>query len=1148
MRPSHSDYLPVRPLDSRRVSAIARLDGRPVVLEAFSYEGLSSAKRRRLSQALHHLLELKHENLVTYYTVVNDRPRQQYLLVSEHIGRSFLTETARRSDKRIFNTNSDIENGLAELLSAIRYIFGRHMHIEALRLIGASLFPHNLYLTECGQIKLAVRPNISNTMLQEELARSPELRPADLRYDRLSEQSTVFQLGYILFQMLLTADDFTEFTSQKAYLLSLHCQRRFGATLSGLVERMLRTVAADRPLLTDLQETYGSQERLTQIEICRGICRTKSGKTQLMRSAGANAWRQLTLYTPFQKLCLDASGNTALMYAMYGGNYACIYALLPEAGFVYRVPGVDYGDTEYVPTQEELDEIAAAEREEEESAAAAAAALAAKKTKKTKKKEPPPEEAPEPPPRPRSVLLREELEAKKTQRPLPYNGVRGTYISQELIRMHQRAVLRLVMPFERHLLLLDGYTDLMLAILTGDIDLFKLYKYQAGHQNILGWTACMFAVDMGHLPIVKALIASEQGLRTTNDETAGAIARRRGFGDIIDAITHYESVLDVDGNTLLHTAAIANDFDVISKYFHLTGQYNAHGLTALMEAARRGNDKVVELLAGKEGGLTAKEEIDDLSGWTNVTALMLAAAMDHPRCVALLEPHEAELREGAEQRTAFMAASLKNNPSALEPLSAREAGLQDTHGYTALMYAVLAEANDSIEKLIPFESKLVDGAGNTALMLAAIKNKPHQAQLLLKTEATCCRPDGAFALQLAIENNSKDATRVIQTEEGTLLTDTGFTSLMGAAFFGDSNAVSRLRSEVGKRTSTGMTALMYAAHAGHLDIVRQLAGEEQGLFDQDGWTAGCYALWAGHEEISNLLADKEYVATREKVSLLHMAAESGDIKKVQQYAHMVGRITKAGKTALQLAKAKKHTEIAEFLEEQQDVVDATQNTRLHQAILGDLSDEVPKFLHMAGAFNKAGLTALMLATEKEGGELVHALAPLECHMRATKGFTTGGVTFSRPTALMLAGKAGNVSAVEALIPQEAGLTTGPNGCTALMVAALYDKSECIELLRECDAEVGRTERTGKTALMLAAKAGKTSAVRALAEKESGRVDADGKNAATLAKQAKKTECVTALKPYEKPEKLESRPATRGDEVPPPPEDGEPKEEPEPEAE
>lgn len=1130
------------------MSAIARLDGRPVVLEAFKYEGLSSAKRRRLSQALHHLLELKHENLVTYYTVVNDRPRQQYLLVSEHIGRSFLKETSKRSQKRIFNTNSDIENALAELLSALRYIFGRHMRIEALRLIGASLFPHNLYLTECGQMKLALRPNISNTTLQEELMHAPKPQPADLRYDRLSEESTVYQLGYILFQMLLTADDFTEFTSQKAYLLSLHCQRRFGATLSGLIERMLRTVAADRPSLADLQETYGSKERLAQIETCRGICRTKTGKTQLMRSAGANDWRRLALYTPFQKLCLDNSGNTALMYAMYGGNYACIYDLLPEAGFVYRVPGVDYGDTEYVPTQEELDEIAAAEHEEEEAAAAAAAALAAKKPKKTKKKEAPPDEAPEPPPRPRSVLLREELEMKKTQRPLPYNGVRGTYISQELVRMHQRVVLRLVMPFERHLLLLDGYTDLMLAILTGDKELFKLYKYQAGQQNILGWTACMYAVDMGHLPIVKALIAAEQGLKSTNDETAGAIARRRGFGDIIDAISHYESVLDADGNTLLHNAAIANNFGVISKYLHLAGQYNAQGLTALMEAAKRGNDNVVELLADKEGGLTAKEDVDELPGWSNVTALMLAAATNHPRCVALLEPHEAELREGAEQRTAFMAASLKNNHSVLEILTSREAGLQDARGYTALMHAVLAEANEAIEKVIPFEAKLVDSAGNTALMLAAIHNKPCQAQLLLETEAKCCKTDGTFALQLAIENNSKDVARVIQTVEGTLLTDTGFTNLMDAAFFGDSSAVSRLRSEVGRRTNTGMTALMYAAHAGHLDIVRQLIGEEQGLFDQDGWTAGCYALWAGHEEISDILADKEYVATREKVSLLHMAAEKGDIKSVQRYAHMAGRLTKAGKTALQLAKAKKHAEVAEFLEAQEDVVDAAQNTKLHQAILGDASDDVSKYLHMAGAFNKAGLTALMLATEKEGADLVHDLIPLECHMRATKGFTTGGITFSRPTALMLAGKAGNPAVVEALVPHEAGLTTGPNGCTALMAAALYDKLECIEVLRECDAEIGRTERTGKTALMLAAKAGKAGAVRALAEKESGRVDADGKNAATLAKQAKKTECVTALKPYEKPEKLESRPATRGDEVPAPPEDGEPKEEPEPEAE
>lgn len=60
--------------------------------------------------------------------------------------------------------------------------------------------------------------------------------------------------------------------------------------------------------------------------------------------------------------------------------------------------------------------------------------------------------------------------------------------------------------------------------------------------------------------------------------------------------------------------------------------------------------------------------------------------------------------------------------------------------------------------------------------------------------------------------------------------------------------------------------------------------------------------------------------------------------------------------------------------------------------------------------------------------------------------------------------------------------------------------------------------------MLAAKAGKVAAVKALAVHEHGLVDLESKNAATIAKLAKKTDCVVALKPYEKPE-ARSRPPT-----------------------
>ncbi|EFO61956.1 Protein 21.1 [Giardia lamblia P15] len=1148
MRPSVSHYIPVFVAGPDKAIAIQRARGAPVLMEAFSYANLTVTKRRQLARNLYHLIDCKHPSLLTYLTLINDRSRSSYFLVSEAATlRPLSDELCMQTSMRIFSTIHSITTFLTDLLGAVQFVFDRHMRKEAIRLLCHSISLENVYLQADGHAKLALRPYYGRKSPNP--TTPPDQRPLDI-YENQSPETIVFLLGQIVLKLILTADDFTEFTKGRAYLLSLHCRARFGAHIVELVERMTRTIAKERVTLSTLFDEYCTPEMNQVADVSRGISRTSGlGMTDLMIAAGLDEYRSISLYLPFQQFYTDNLGRTALMIALENHAYAAAYYLLSESGYIHRLPNVDYGDLDYVPTRTELDEIAAAEAAEQEAAEQAERLAAEKKARGKKKKvsrpntamdddaKPPSRTASRSGVRPgvsdknqasgeqkTSERLREELEAKKAARPLPYTGVRGSFVTTRLMKEHKHTLFRAAIHYERHLLLQEGFTELMIAIMAANYKIFRQYIHQTKRQNIRGYTACMYSVEADCLPIVAKLIEEEKNIANSDGKTAGTLALELGNQQIIDLLTRYESLLDSDGNTLLHRSVLNNKPEDISRYLHLASTYNNNGKTALMLAAERGYDKCVEMLLS-EAKLTTEVGPDVLAEWKSITALMLASCNGHANCVKLLEEEEAEMCDSSGQHTALMAAALTNRVEVISILLNREGGMQNHQGYTALMLAAQHENIEALNALVHVEAGKVDESNNTALMQAVLTGKTNVAKHLINAEAQVIRKDGNFALQLAIEQNNFDLARELMEQEGHILHSTGFTDLMTSAFFGDLRECSHLLNQVKCRTNMGMTALMIAARAGHLDVVQLLSKYEMGLFDHNAMTAGSYAYRNGHESIYSLLAEHEVVADEAKNTLLHKAAEAGDILLVKRYHHMVGRINSQNKTACQLAKHFKHDEVVNYLERKGDAVDTDQSTLLHLAAIKNSTEEVEKLLHMAGCYNKAGKTALMEAAERDHADVVELLLPCEAHIRATKGFIIGGIEFVRPTALMIACRFGSVAVCEKLVSTEAKLSTHGAHLTALMAAAIQDKVECIGVLQSLEQRM--TNCLGRTALMLAAKTGKVAAVKALAASEHGLTDLEDKNAATIAKLAKKTDCVMALKPYEKPE-TKSRPPTHAE--------------------
>ncbi|MEM4367204.1 MAG: ankyrin repeat domain-containing protein [Candidatus Anstonellales archaeon] len=271
----------------------------------------------------------------------------------------------------------------------------------------------------------------------------------------------------------------------------------------------------------------------------------------------------------------------------------------------------------------------------------------------------------------------------------------------------------------------------------------------------------------------------------------------------------------------------------------LNGEDNFFKQTALMWAAERGHEGVVEMLI-KAG---AKVDLQDNNG---KTALMRAANGNQKRVLKLLIEAGANLDlQDNDGRTALMWATLYDggHKGVVEMLI--EAGanldLQNNNGETALMYAAVNGAEEILELLIKAGAKvdLQDNDGRTALMWAAWYEHKRVVEMLRKAGANV---DPKYV--------SKD----------------GKSLLMYAANGGLDGLAKELidkGAKVDLQDNDGSTALMWAAEKGHERIVEMLLKAEADPFivNNDGKTA--YDL-AGNEYIRGIIRSYGTVKKMEK--------------------------------------------------------------------------------------------------------------------------------------------------------------------------------------------------------------------------------------------------------------------------------------------
>ena len=199
---------------------------------------------------------------------------------------------------------------------------------------------------------------------------------------------------------------------------------------------------------------------------------------------------------------------------------------------------------------------------------------------------------------------------------------------------------------------------------------------------------------------------------------------------------------ELDGTTALHWAAYQGDLETARLLLRAganSAALNRYGVTPLVLACGRGNAPIVEALldAGADANTTLPE---------GETVLMATARSGSVEVLRLLLAHGADVgaKEGWRGQTALMWAAAENHPAAVHTLVELGAAVdaRSSAGWTALLFAVRAGKAEAVRALLEAGADV----NNTIQPLAA------DAAEAAVRPGRRGRPNGTSALVIAVTN------------------------------------------------------------------------------------------------------------------------------------------------------------------------------------------------------------------------------------------------------------------------------------------------------------------------------------------------------------------------------------------------------------
>ncbi|TNJ27040.1 Ankyrin repeat protein 2 [Giardia muris] len=341
------------------------------------------------------------------------------------------------------------------------------------------------------------------------------------------------------------------------------------------------------------------------------------------------------------------------------------------------------------------------------------------------------------------------------------------------------------------------------------------------------------------------------------------------------------------------------------------------------------------------------------------------------------------------------------------------------------------------------------------------------------------------ALMKAAKAGDLEAMRANLNEVGRK-DENGGTALMRAALRGHINCVQLLLSETGGQTtrncnglSPGATALMLAAHRNHIEIVQLLIPYEQKMKNNNGETALMQAAMWGHVNCIPLLEGEIGMQDNWGLTALMHAAYNGKTDCARLLLSEAGKQTTKEwygfpprTTALMMAARRNHPDIVELL-------------LLYEQGMENFYKHTAKW-HAYNSSKKGNFTRVCELLENEGTERIPP---------PSKG----------PLMFLVSAVMGDVDGIQKNLSYVG--YQGPNGMTALMLAAEKGHTNCIPLLKR---EIGKQNRNGETALMRTAYNGHKDCIFLL-EKEIGMQNKNGWTALMLAAAKGHAKCIPLLR-------------------------------------
>lgn len=383
-------------------------------------------------------------------------------------------------------------------------------------------------------------------------------------------------------------------------------------------------------------------------------------------------------------------------------------------------------------------------------------------------------------------------------------------------------------------------------------------------------------------------------------------------------------------------------------------------------------------------------------------------------------------------QTALMISAMLSFHQGVGFLLQHEMRMRDKYGFTALMYSAMLGDTDLIRTLGPQEGDIVSLTGCTTSMIAAYH--------------------GHIAVVSGLRNIGQYQQRV--DNEGRSL-------LMYAMFGVPLQHLSNIIQECCRaQDNQGKTALMYAAERNYAELCRLLLHSEADIVDSTGRCALSYALRTRSFEAARvILGYRNREVEIDDWSPLMLWVLRGNREDVTPDGALLkchlGKATTEGTTALMLAAMFGHLEAAKLLLKEARMQESTEiggKSALMYAIQfghADVATLLASIEH--SLFDSHGQTALMYTVQYSMPHILQLLLPHELRGKDKPGMT----------ALIHAAKAGNPDAV-ILLQDEAGEVDN-EGRTALMYALAYDHQGCYQFLFPAEGNI--VDKLGQSALI-----------------------------------------------------------------------------------